>query len=171
MIVVTGKSGVGKTWALKQLKLNNVINIDQVVKSIMYRSPHQAFKQVKTAFGDQVLSTDKKTIDTKKLGQIVFKHPEDLKKLNSIMIFHIKSYLKTLPDNSIVELAIYMDHEHEFKALFSRVILITGQVHLKDKFKYLSHKFNPIYNSEIKHDFKFDNQDQDLLKKLLNALG
>lgn len=137
----------------------------------MYRSPHEAFKQVKTAFSDQVLSKDKKSIDTKKLGQIVFKHPEDLKKLNAIMIFHIKAYLKTLPDNSIVELAIYMDHEHEFKALFSRVILITGKTNLEDKFKYLNHKFNPIFDYQIKFDFQFDNQDKDLLKKLLNALG
>ena len=170
MIVVTGKSGVGKTWALKKLQPDNVIDMDKVVKNMMYKSPHLAFRQVKSVFGSQVLSEDKKSIDTQKLGQIVLTNKKALNKLNSIMIFHIKSYIKTLPDNSIVELAIYMNHEHEFKALFSRVIFITGKINLQDKFNYLINKSNPILEKSFKFDFKINNHDKDWLKKLLNAL-
>lgn len=157
MILVTGKTGVGKTTILKGTNLKNIIYLDEVVKNILYKRKSKLYWDIKNTFGKQVVNFFK--VNTKKLGKLVFSDSNKLEKLDELVYPHVKEYLKKADSNSIVEMAVYLKKEKIYKDLFDKVILIDREQHLENKFKYLDKKVNPIKEAKIKYDLLIDDKD------------
>jgi len=85
VIGLTGSIGTGKSEAARQLVIlgASIISADQVGHEA-YTPNTEAWEQVVSAFGDDILQDDK-DIDRRKLGAIVFSDPSQLEKLNAIM--------------------------------------------------------------------------------------
>ena len=114
-IGVCGKSGSGKSTVSNLLKAcleksdknNNekytIIDLDLVAKKISNRD--SVIKEISNSFGDSYI-TEKKLLNRKKLGELVFNSKKDLTKLNNIFFKYIKEEidqnLKKL-ENVIIE--------------------------------------------------------------------
>lgn len=96
-IIVTGKTGVGKTTILKDLKFENTLFMDDFVKENFYVSGHPVFDKVVNMFGNEIISFDK--IDTRKLWGIVLSDRSKLQKLSYIVIPFVKRYIQSLEGN------------------------------------------------------------------------
>ena len=155
LILVTGKSGAGKSTILKGLKFKNIIYMDDVVKNEFYKKGHPLFDEVIKTFGN--VETNGR-IDTSKLGPLVFNDAQKLDKLNKLVKPHVVSYLKSLKGKWVVEMAAYIDLEKEYKDLFDIKILVESSYdRIDDKFNYLKDKKQPISNKTIKYDFLINN--------------
>ncbi len=94
VIGLTGGIGSGKSTVAALLdELGAVIiDADRVGHEVLSPAT-EAWRQVVAAFGRQILKPDNK-IDRKKLGGLVFKSPDALSKLNSIMHPPIRSAIE-----------------------------------------------------------------------------
>ena len=93
----SGKSTIGAIFAeLGAL----VIDSDQLAREVLERGS-KGFEQVVTEFGDQILKNG--DIDRATLGEIVFKDPEKLRKLESITHPLIRSAFKAFVDQSPID--------------------------------------------------------------------
>jgi dephospho-CoA kinase len=81
---ITGGMGSGKTTVANYLKDKGaaVIDADELGREVLKKGTG-AFDETKEAFGQRIFGTDGE-INRKKLGDIVFKDKEKLKKLNDI---------------------------------------------------------------------------------------
>lgn len=85
IIGLTGSIGTGKSTIankMKQLKIP-VIDADLIAREVV-EPGEQAYVDIVAQFGDDILQTDK-TLDRKKLGEIVFSNDEKRKQLNAII--------------------------------------------------------------------------------------
>lgn len=168
MIVVTGKTGVGKTTILKRIN-KEVIHLDDVIKNVFYKRNFKLYWDIKEQFGSEFVGLRK--VNTAKLGKLVFNEPNQLEKLNSVALPYIKTYLQVLKETNkeaIVEMAIYINNEKEFSKFFDKVVLIDRPQHLKDKFKYLDKEIQPIKKTKIKSDLIIKDKDLDKAVDKLN---
>ena len=85
IIGLTGSIGSGKSTvrALLEGKGAAVIDAD-VVGHEVYMQGSEVWNKIIAAWGREILSTDGE-IDRKKLGEVVFESPEELKRLNEIV--------------------------------------------------------------------------------------
>lgn len=156
LILVTGKSGAGKTTILKGVQFKNIVYMDDVVKNEFYIKGHPLFDQIVNEFGSDVVNDDK--IDTRKLGTIVFNDSKKMKILNALVKPHVVNYLKSLKGKWVVEMAAYINLEDDYKDLFDIKILIeVTDEKIDDKFNYLVNKKQPISDKTIKYDFLINN--------------
>ncbi|MDI6850879.1 MAG: dephospho-CoA kinase [bacterium] len=82
VVIITGKAGTGKTTVADILRKYgfNVLDVDSLAHSLL-----QDFKDdIAREFGKEVLGCDG-IIDRKKLGELVFKDPEKIAKLERIL--------------------------------------------------------------------------------------
>lgn len=155
LILVTGKSGSGKTTILNGIKFKNKVFMDDVVKDEFYKKGHPLFDEIIKNFGD--VSTDGR-IDTSKLGPIVFNDSNKLDKLNQLVKPFVVSYLKALKGKWVIEMAAYINLEKEYKDLFDIKILVESSYdRIDEKFNYMKDKKQPISNKTIKFDFLINN--------------
>ncbi len=85
VIGLTGGIGSGKSTVSQYLaELGAVILDADKVGHEVFKPNTEAWHEVVTAFGKQIL-TPSGEVDRKKLGGIVFSHPESLSRLNQIM--------------------------------------------------------------------------------------
>lgn len=171
-VVVTGKTGVGKTSLLKSIPLNNVLIIDELIKNIFYKIGHPVFEIVVSTYGGTIVQNDK--IDTKKLGEIIFNEEQGLDKLALLVLPFIAEYINSLSGDWLIELATYINYEKEFKGLFDKVILIERDSTLvENKFRNEDGKpIQPIRDIPIKTDFLLVNNNavEDVKQELHNFL-
>jgi dephospho-CoA kinase len=82
---LTGGIASGKSWVASQLRELNfrVLDADRLGHQLIEPGA-AAYDDVVREFGKEILRADN-SIDRKKLGAIVFAHPQRLKKLNSIL--------------------------------------------------------------------------------------
>jgi len=88
-ILVTGKSGVGKTTILKKIDYTNIFFVDDFVKNILYKKGHKVYDFLISNF----FYSDKKQpefIDTKELGKILFNDHEKLENVSQ----YVSPYLQ-----------------------------------------------------------------------------
>lgn len=153
MIVVTGRSGVGKTLLLHKSSVKNVHYMDDIVKDF-YKKNCKLYWDIKEEFGSSVVDFSK--VDTSKLGKIVFNNPKKLKKLDFIVRPYIEMYLNVLKQDKdnvhIVEMAVYLKLESWYKKYFDKIILIDRPFNLDNKFKYMDSKKQPLKLTKIKYD-------------------
>ena len=159
-ILITGKTGVGKTTLLKNLENKNIIFADDLVKNVFYKNDHPCFKQVVNHFGNEIITNDH--IDTKKLGSIVLNNQREFDELSNIVNPFVYEYIKNLNGDYIIEMAAYAKYESYFKDLFDKVILITRDKQIMDdKFKYMNSRVNPLNVEPEKFDYKIINDNLD----------
>lgn len=82
---LTGGIGCGKSTVSRSLQAHGipVIDADDIAKKVV-ETGSAGLRSIVTAFGPQVLQADG-SLDRRKLGQIVFGHPQRLKQLESLL--------------------------------------------------------------------------------------
>ena len=173
MIVITGKMGVGKTTILNELKTKNIIYMDDIIKNSFYKRNFKLYWDIKENFGNDYVTW--RRVNTKKLGTLVFNNKDKLHLLNMIVMPYIKTYLNVLkqvqPD-AIVEMAIYINHESDYKDFFDKVVLINRSPIISGKINYLAKDIQPISNNKIKFDLEIKDENlNDAVKKLNDFLS
>ncbi len=169
MIVITGKSGVGKTSILKKVNHSNIFFADTFVKDVLYKEGHEVFKDIIKKY--PTTKTGSK-INTKELGKLILNDKEALNKISKLIEPYIKVWLDSLPTNSIVEMAAYINYEKIYSEYFDKVILITRKTEDLSKFSYLSNVNQPIDDKEIKYDYLIENINiEESAKTLANILN
>ena len=122
VIGITGGVGAGKSTVLSYLekKYNAfVIQADEVGHLVM-EPGGECYEPVISLFGKDVLKNDK-TIDRKKVSDVVFGKPDMLKQLNSIIHPAVKRYiLKSLNEKKtqgcklfVVEAALFLEEHYD----------------------------------------------------------
>lgn len=94
-IGITGSMGSGKSSAAEVLRQMGyaVIDADEVVRELM-KPGRSAEKEILRKFGASVKALDG-SLDRRTLGQIVFKDPEKLKELESILHPLVREFVAT----------------------------------------------------------------------------
>ena len=114
-ILLLGGIGSGKSEALKILKeefFANIIEADKIAH-FLYEKDRAGYTALKSVFGDLILD-DKKNIDRKKLGDILYYDKEKLKLVNSIIHPLVYEEIKNrLLENrlNVVEQALMPDNK------------------------------------------------------------
>lgn len=112
-ILLLGGIGSGKSEALKILKEEhgaNIIEADKVAH-FLYEKGRAGYTALKSLFGDTILD-DKKDIDRKKLGDILYYDKDKLNKVDEIIHPLVNAEIKSrLSDNrlNVVEQALMPD--------------------------------------------------------------
>ncbi len=124
LIGITGNIGAGKSTLSQILRLKGlkVLNADEIGKEVLQK---EALEDVVKAFGEKVLKGKK--IDTKKLGEIVFKDKDKLKILTSITHPLIKERIRKEKERSLrsftfIEAAVLI--EYGWQELFDSIVLV-----------------------------------------------
>lgn len=121
-IGITGGVGAGKSTVLGFLKDKYdafVIQADEVGHLVM-EPGEECYEPVIRLFGKDVIKSDK-TIDRKRVSDVVFGHPEILARLNGIIHPAVKRYiLKSLKEQEeqgrplcVVEAALFLEEHYE----------------------------------------------------------
>ena len=114
-ILLLGGIGSGKSEALKILReehFANIIEADKVAH-FLYEKDRAGYTALRSVFGDIILD-DKKNIDRKKLGDILYYDKEKLRLVNSIIHPLVYEEIKNrLIDNrlNVVEQALMPDNK------------------------------------------------------------
>ena len=114
-ILLLGGIGSGKSEALKILReehFANIIEADKVAH-FLYEKDRAGYTALRSVFGDIILD-DKKNIDRKKLGDILYYDKEKLKLVNSIIHPLVYEEIKSrLLENrlNVVEQALMPDNK------------------------------------------------------------
>lgn len=131
LVGITGGIATGKSTVVKMLKEKGayVIDFDLLAREVV-RPGMPAYKDIVDYFGTQILAEDK-TIDRKKLGQIVFQDLEKKKKLESFTHPRIHERFVeelraiTVRDQEAIILAdIPLLIEQNLQYIFHKVILV-----------------------------------------------
>uniref|UniRef100_A0A7C2P0W9 Dephospho-CoA kinase n=1 Tax=candidate division WOR-3 bacterium TaxID=2052148 RepID=A0A7C2P0W9_UNCW3 len=82
VVIITGKAGTGKTTVANILRKYGfyVLDVDSLAHSLLQNFKDDIIRE----FGNEVLSSDG-IIDRKKLGEVVFKDPQKISKLERIL--------------------------------------------------------------------------------------
>lgn len=123
IICVVGKSGSGKSYICKlfQSLSDNVVHLDIDNISHKVLTYSEVYDELVYTFGDLVSNSDKKTINRRALGNIVFNSEEEMNKLTKI----------TWPHMQILIDSFISSHSNN-------VILLDWQLLLKSKYYNLS---------------------------------
>lgn len=144
-ILMTGNPNVGKTQLLKLLASEgyDTFNIDEFVDEI-YEVNQIGYILINTHFGREY--TNAKTVDKKKLSELVLHDNYAMHKLKILIWPLIKSklaYLKRRHKMMIVEMAIYKVDPLYFYDVFDYIIEISRCEQKQDKNQKL--RFNKYY--------------------------
>jgi dephospho-CoA kinase len=128
---VTGGVATGKTTACRILEELGARTIDfDVLSRVVVEPGKAAWKELVAFFGEQVLLDDK-TVDRRKLSEIVFRDPEKRKKLEGFIhprIYEefsrrVKEYATEDPE-VIIQVAVPLLIEVNLQYLFHKILLI-----------------------------------------------
>jgi dephospho-CoA kinase len=131
LLGVTGGIASGKTTVARMLEDLGAPIIDFDLLSRVVVEPNKpAWKEIVAYFGEQVLLEDK-TLDRKKISQIVFHEPEKRKKLESFIhprVYHefarlVKEFTAKDP-NAIIQGVVPLLLEANLQHLFHKILLV-----------------------------------------------
>ena len=121
-ILLLGGIGSGKSEALKILKEEfsaNIIEADKIAH-FLYEKDRAGYTALKSVFGDLILD-DKKNIDRKKLGDILYYDKDKLHRVNSIIHPLVNDEIKRrLLENrlNVVEQALLPDDKKIYDSIW-----------------------------------------------------
>lgn len=121
-ILLLGGIGSGKSEALKILSKEHCANIIEADKAahFLYEKDRAGYIALKSLFGDSILD-DKKNIDRKKLGDILYCDKDKLQEVNSIIHPLVYDEIKRrLLDNrlNVVEQALFPDNKDIYDSIW-----------------------------------------------------
>lgn len=112
---ITGRAGSGKSTAAAVLKQKGAVILDLDAVTARLYDNEEIRKKVVRAFGPDMQTNNKETLDRDRLRSLCFSDPEKLKRLNSIFfplfVEEIKKFRNSLPDDSlgVVDGAVLFD--------------------------------------------------------------
>lgn len=122
IIGITGGIGSGKSYVLEMMKetYNAVICQTDLVAHQLQEKGKECYRKIVEEFGEMIL-TDAKEIDRKKLGEIVFNNADKLQKLNQIVHPAVKMRVKSEIERArkekceifLIESALLMEDHYE----------------------------------------------------------
>lgn len=155
MILITGQTGSGKTSILKALNYKNTYYADDFVKNTLYKKDHPVFESIKSEFPTVIKNNE---IDTKDLGKLLFADKSKMDYVVNIIQPYLEDWIYSLPKNSIIEMAGYINYENLFCHLFSKVIVIERKNKDSSKLNYVKSDFQPIDRSRPRrYDYVVNN--------------
>ena len=164
-IGITGGIGSGKSTVCKVFELLRipVYYADDEGKKIL-DSPEVKERIIKI-FGDVVLAKDK-TVDRKKMADLVFNNKENLEKLNSIIHpavgAHFEEWLETYKDHAyVIKEAAILFESGAYKQV-DKVITVTAPIELK--IKRAMHR-NKITREEVEKRMQNQLSDEEKIKR------
>ncbi len=134
LIGLTGGPGAGKSLAAYYLRLKGaaIISGDDTGREVIESFP-EVLKDLVKEFGKTILNPDD-TLNRKKMGQIVFRNPEALKKLNAIVHPYLLELLKNKinkskekPSRNIIVVDAALIYEWKIESWFDSVLVITAK--------------------------------------------
>jgi dephospho-CoA kinase len=138
LLGVTGGIASGKTVVSRMLEELGARTIDfDLLSRVVVEPGKPAWKEVVAYFGEQVLLEDK-TLDRKKLSEIVFRDPEKRKKLEGFLhprIYEefsrrVQEYAAEDPD-VIIQVAVPLLIEVNLQYLFHKILLVYVPVEMQ----------------------------------------
>lgn len=172
-IVITGKTGSGKSELLKNSTYKKAIDMDSYVKEHFYTNPKN-IELLVNEFGKGILNKDG-SISFPELGKLVIGNKKNMDKLEKHTLPFIYEEIRNFKSPAVVELPIYLIHEDYFKNLFNYVILIESKNrNLDDKFEYLNLSFEDkeklFEYKDIRFDYKIFNESIEDSVNVLNQI-
>ena len=142
-ICITGKPHSGKSLALSYIKNMGYKTwaADEYVHYI-YKYPRLGYQTILKIFGKNYVN--KKEVDRKKLGKLVFTNKKALQKLNFYLNKIIKKAIISLNDKKtwFIELGTYIYYPKDFANIFDKTIYLfcnkkKQEMGINKKFSYL----------------------------------
>lgn len=181
LVLITGKSGSGKTYIANKLApmLNaEIISIDKLSHKILEND--KVINEIKTQFGSDFI--ENKVINRKKLGKIVFSDKSKLEILNNIVQPKIEAEIDKITQNKakIYILDYLLLPKMKYFNLADLRILITANNHIRktriikrdniSEQYYLAREENSIdFNAEL-FDIIIENNDNINLDKITQQI-
>lgn len=159
VILITGKSGSGKTFIAENLAIffdAEVISFDKISKQIM-KNP-DIISLIKTHFGNEIAENN--TINSKKLGKIVFSDEEKLNLLNNIVQSKMEELIdKILKQNKnfIIEYALLPKMKYFNSCDYKILVKATNQIRktrILNRDNISEEYFNLRENNSLEYDEK-----------------
>ena len=130
IILVTGKSGAGKTFFSEYLSIfldAKHISLDEISHNSLKNA--EIMQKIQDIFGNDIFVNNK--IDRKKLGKIAFTSPEKMKKLNSICQEYIENQVDEIiskTDKKYVVLDYFLICKMKYYEMSKCKILVSSDV-------------------------------------------
>ena len=165
IIGITGSIGSGKTTAAKIFSRHHFIRIDvDGIGHNIIKKNSTAYRKILKAFRNKILDKNK-SIDRKKLGDIVFNDNKKLKKLNSIthpiIIHEIKNQIKKIKEKCGNKTKIIIDAplllETKAKNLADKIVVVkSDRANILKRLskRYPKEKIEKILNAQMPLDEK-----------------
>lgn len=154
-ILITGRSGVGKTTILKSLNRDDVYYADDFVKNILYKQEGPVLDFMRKKYPKVVENNE---VNTKKLGKILFQSNKKMEEVNQLVAPLVRNWIQSLPHHAIIEMAAYINNQKRYQDLFDKIILIKRKKYsLNEKFAYLTIKKQPIKKKYINANYIIKN--------------
>lgn len=133
IIIITGKSGSGKTTfsnELAKLLSAELVNFDKISHKSL--EDENIKNQIKNYFGNDVLDNNE-VINRKKLGSVVFNNTEKLNFLNNLCQKYIENYVDRLIQKSnkkyvILEYALLPKMKYFFNSNFKILVMASDNI-------------------------------------------
>ena len=164
LIIVTGKSGSGKTFVANKIaeSLNcPELSLDEISHQTLTIESVKQF--VKNTFGDSVFNGDE--INRKKLGTLAFSTPEKLEQLNDIchqeMLKIIDRKLQDTPADYFVLDYLLLPQMKYFETAFFKVLVKANNHTRKTRIISRDNITEEYFNSRDNNSIEFDETDYD----------
>lgn len=134
---LTGNIGTGKSTVAKMFGDLGafIVDADKVAREIV-KPGEEAWKEIVSHFGERILNEDK-SLDRKKLADIVFNNKEERNKLNEIthpiIIESIKKRISESTSEIIIIEAALLEKSGSLKDMLNGVIVVTADPEIQIK--------------------------------------
>lgn len=134
---LTGNIGTGKSTVAKMFGDLGafIVDADKVAREIV-KPGEEAWKEIVSHFGERILNEDK-SLDRKKLADIIFNNKEERNKLNEIthpiIIESIKKRISESTSEIIIIEAALLEKSGSLKDMLNGVIVVTADPEIQIK--------------------------------------
>lgn len=145
IVIITGKTGVGKTTILKKYNYKNTIFIDEYIKESLYKKGQVLYEFIKNKFGEKYVND--LGVDIPKFSYLFFNDKNARSIIETEVNFYIKKYLSTLNKEELylVEMATYINFYKYFKDVVNYTILLKRKkISLKNKSEILQNNVDKL---------------------------